>query len=595
MRFATALLLSLFLLPSARAQDCTATDEIAQLTDNGFANLTSAQGIGQSFTAPCSGVLQGIEVDVHSVTTGPIVGTMRIMSANGSGTTIATAPYSLAEAGLQRIPVPSLVSLTSGEPYTFFLDAPTSGEGNIKGFNGNPYTGGNLWIGPDADNVSAFGTDATFKVDLGAPAVSITDATRAYVWANDEDAANYTPDDRYSYNSAGGEITITRSDVGTYAVSFADLDLSSGGNIQVTAYGSDTAQCRVAGWFTTVDVLCTSPDGQPVDSRYTVLFTEPEAGTTVPGLAYVWASQESEDDYTPGAAYSYTPTGDPVTINRSGTGVYRITFGGMNVDLNFGHVQVSAYGSTAATCQVSNWSGVPLGVSVRCFDSAGDPVDTQYTLLVTWPTEPDVPGVAFAFAGRAEEASYTPNSFYSYGPGDLTATRTDVGTYAMTFAGFNNDSGGPGGHIQVSTYGTTAATCNVSNWSSGAGPFIAGVRCTDSAGQPVDAIYTILATWPQRIPVANEDGQFTGTTRLESYPNPSSAQTTFRYTLEQPAHVELAIYDALGRQLEVVVDEQTGAGVHTATLDVRSLPVGVYIVRMRTGAEVTSQRLIVVR
>jgi len=102
----------------------------------------------------------------------------------------------------------------------------------------------------------------------------------AYVWADQPKAASYTPSLPYSYNSAGGPITITRSDEGTYAVKFAGLGGNGmvGGNVQVTPYGSGHEICHVRNWSSggpdfIVNVKCKNALGVEDDVRYTVLVT----------------------------------------------------------------------------------------------------------------------------------------------------------------------------------------------------------------------------------------------------------------------------------------------------------------------------------
>ncbi|MEO0559265.1 MAG: T9SS type A sorting domain-containing protein [Bacteroidota bacterium] len=598
MRVWPALLACLALLPSAYAQDCTATSEISQRTRNAFASLTADVGIGQSFVAPCTGVLQGIEVRVQSVDDGPLTGTLRILSANGSGPTIATAPYSLAETGFQRIPVPSLVMLDANQPYTLFLDPPTSGTGSISGFNGDPYPGGNAFTGPNASTLTAFGVDLAFAVDLGPTTVPPTEATSAYVWADDAAADSYTPNATFSYSASGEDITITRSEVGTYSIDFAQLEGSlGGGNVQVTAYGSSTAHCQVLRWSTTtVDVRCTTPTGQPVDAQYTVLVTWPDTDATVSGLAFAWVDTPTQSTSVADDPYSYTPTGDPGVIDRFEKGLHRVRFTGTSGALGGGHVQVTTYGEAGGRCQVDSWGGETLDAFVRCFDLDGQPEDLQFSILALWPSDAGLDGLAYALGDDKETANYTPNGLYSYTPtaGPVVATRSDVGVYAMAFSEFEGLDEAPGGNVQVSALGAEAAHCGVIGWDSGTAPFQATVQCTNAEGQPVDSQYTLLATWPTRLLVAHEAPQLERLSSLESYPNPSTSQTTVRYTLDSPAHVELAVFDALGRQLDVLVDAQSAAGTHTVTIDASALPKGVYLLRMRAGATVTSHKLTVV-
>jgi hypothetical protein len=72
---------------------------------------------------------------------------------------------------------------------------------------------------------------------------------------------------------------------------------------------------------------------------------------------------------------------------------------------------------------------------------------------------------------------------------------------------------------------------------------------------------------------------------LPNYPNPFSDQTTLEYVLPNPASVRLTVYDVLGRQVRVLVDEKQQAGRHTVQWDGRDetghrMASGVYLARL---------------
>jgi hypothetical protein len=53
----------------------------------------------------------------------------------------------------------------------------------------------------------------------------------------------------------------------------AGAEFLDGGDLQVTAYGGGTAQCKVEFWGSeSVSVRCFTPSGVPIDSQYTVFF-----------------------------------------------------------------------------------------------------------------------------------------------------------------------------------------------------------------------------------------------------------------------------------------------------------------------------------
>lgn len=71
-----------------------------------------------------------------------------------------------------------------------------------------------------------------------------------------------------------------------------------------------------------------------------------------------------------------------------------------------------------------------------------------------------------------------------------------------------------------------------------------------------------------------------------SRPNPFSSSATLTFTLAAPASASLRVYDVLGREVAVLVDEQPlAAGEHEATLDGRGLAPGTYVCVLEVGGE----------
>lgn len=80
-----------------------------------------------------------------------------------------------------------------------------------------------------------------------------------------------------------------------------------------------------------------------------------------------------------------------------------------------------------------------------------------------------------------------------------------------------------------------------------------------------------------------------------SYPNPfnvenslRAAETAIRFTLAKASRVQLAIFDALGRQARILADRGFASGMHTMQWDGRDangrrLPAGIYFYRLRAG------------
>lgn len=76
-----------------------------------------------------------------------------------------------------------------------------------------------------------------------------------------------------------------------------------------------------------------------------------------------------------------------------------------------------------------------------------------------------------------------------------------------------------------------------------------------------------------------------------NYPNPFNPSTRISFTIAQPEHVSLTVYDALGREVAKLVDADLGAGSHTATFDGRNLASGMYVYRIQAGSFLAEKKM----
>ncbi len=65
------------------------------------------------------------------------------------------------------------------------------------------------------------------------------------------------------------------------------------------------------------------------------------------------------------------------------------------------------------------------------------------------------------------------------------------------------------------------------------------------------------------------------------YVTAASAQTTIAFDLKKPGHVTLAVYNALGQKVAVLVSETQPAGRYEVTWDAGGLPSGLYFYQIR--------------
>lgn len=80
-----------------------------------------------------------------------------------------------------------------------------------------------------------------------------------------------------------------------------------------------------------------------------------------------------------------------------------------------------------------------------------------------------------------------------------------------------------------------------------------------------------------------------------NYPNPFNAETTIAFTLPQPARVRLAVYDVLGREVAVLVDDALPPGTHQARFDASRLASGVYFYRLAADRSSQTRTMLLLR
>jgi len=84
--------------------------------------------------------------------------------------------------------------------------------------------------------------------------------------------------------------------------------------------------------------------------------------------------------------------------------------------------------------------------------------------------------------------------------------------------------------------------------------------------------------------------------RLEqNYPNPFNPTTTIGFSVRSSGFVSLKVYDVLGREVKVLVNEFKKAGRYEVKLDASGLPSGVYLYRLCTAGHAEARKLVILR
>jgi len=92
--------------------------------------------------------------------------------------------------------------------------------------------------------------------------------------------------------------------------------------------------------------------------------------------------------------------------------------------------------------------------------------------------------------------------------------------------------------------------------------------------------------------VSQSHGAALTATTLSSYPNPFREASTILFSLDKGGYTNLAVYDILGRQVAVLVNEDLPSGTHQATFKSEQLPGGMYILKLVHNGEVLTGKVL---
>lgn len=303
---------------------------------------------------------------------------------------------------------------------------------------------------------------------------------------------SYTPADGDQANTAGGAITVTRSETGQWRILIPGMRTVLSDNatsLQVTAMGTSPAVCQASSLAGSgdqdlfADVGCVSiPSGTPVDSPFVLGFVyQTYEAASNPTFGYAWVydgktvDPDDQRDVAGGTITSTNPGPGSITFDLPG--IARATY-----------AAVSGFQGTDP-CRILGWAGT-ASTTVSTFCGGSAPADQKRTVYVARKTGPLGFGRAGATAvgSRPATARYRPDRAYRWSSSDRSPTisRIGPGHYTVTFPGQAT-----GGVAFVTAYGAKDRTCQVGSIARRGPSASVGVRCFRFSGAPADAMFTI--------------------------------------------------------------------------------------------------------
>jgi hypothetical protein len=78
----------------------------------------------------------------------------------------------------------------------------------------------------------------------------------------------------------------------------------------------------------------------------------------------------------------------------------------------------------------------------------------------------------------------------------------------------------------------------------------------------------------------------------QNYPNPFNPTTTIRFSIPQKHHIQLSIYDVMGKKLAVLADADYPAGEHSLRWNAEKFPSGIYFCRLESETFFSTKKLL---
>lgn len=81
----------------------------------------------------------------------------------------------------------------------------------------------------------------------------------------------------------------------------------------------------------------------------------------------------------------------------------------------------------------------------------------------------------------------------------------------------------------------------------------------------------------------------------QNYPNPFNPATKIQYGVKERNNIKIAIFNTIGEELRILINELKEPGTYEITFDASSLSSGIYFYRLQAGNFVETKKMILMR
>ncbi len=374
------------------------------------------------------------------------------------------------------------------------------------------------------------------------------------------------------YVMLGKQKTSTNGD---YYVWFVGLDTSGNTlwqklmsrteNPWALALATDTGFCVVASYESAVGtkndivIIRTSSKGDTVWSKRFggAENDDPEAIVATPDSGFIVLANTSSYGLGNGDLYV-------LRLNKRGDTLWTKTFGGAEWDVGY-QIERTSDGNYLIVGGTYSF-----GVSGQVYA-----IKISQDGTVIWESKVGGPGA------RAYDCDETPDGGFLLG--------------GLIYAGTNNDMY----FVRIDRDGNFLWDKRIGKGTYESGVFV--LRLPD--GSPLlvgkygssSGLY-IVKLLPEAVAVDDAGwGVPEGFALAQSYPNPFNAKAVIRCQWSVAGIVRLVVYDVLGREVAVLIDERRPPGHYQAEFDGTALASGVYFYRLTSGAHVETRKMLLMK
>ncbi|MBN2105578.1 T9SS type A sorting domain-containing protein [bacterium] len=82
---------------------------------------------------------------------------------------------------------------------------------------------------------------------------------------------------------------------------------------------------------------------------------------------------------------------------------------------------------------------------------------------------------------------------------------------------------------------------------------------------------------------------------LQNYPNPFNPSTRITFSVPKTANTILTVYNSVGQEIDILVNESLSAGIHHTTFDAHEHSAGVYYYQLKSGGNVEIRKMVLMK